>query len=308
MHHFSIKNLLLYNIDPELSHNYSIIFPSKTSKNPILYGHYDHSCAKEELSAVRVENYYTIFIFKKCNFDFIFDDIIYHPKPGDVIAISRCAQYIVNYYKSDSIEYYELNFPVSFFEDFFEDSTSVLNIFYNKNTDKKYNIYSLANEHNKEILSYLNKLDALSSKENVLQNMLSFSYIIQIFSIIATQKNHENMEIYSKIPTPLANALRYIHKNFTNIQNISEISSELHFSTVYISRLFKENLDCTLLEYISNLRLLYSIQLIESGASITDACYQSGFSSYTYFITQFKKKFGITPGKFKRNHTKNYAP
>jgi AraC-like DNA-binding protein len=40
------------------------------------------------------------------------------------------------------------------------------------------------------------------------------------------------------------------------------------------------------------------------GFSITEACYQSGFSDYANFIRSFTKTVGISPGRFSRKNVR----
>ncbi|MBQ3028199.1 MAG: AraC family transcriptional regulator, partial [Lachnospiraceae bacterium] len=39
--------------------------------------------------------------------------------------------------------------------------------------------------------------------------------------------------------------------------------------------------------------------LLQEGASVTEACYRSGFNDYANFIRSFKKVTGVSPGKYR---------
>jgi len=41
------------------------------------------------------------------------------------------------------------------------------------------------------------------------------------------------------------------------------------------------------------------------GDSVTDACYESGFSDYSYFIATFHKETGMTPLQYQKKKYKD---
>lgn len=54
--------------------------------------------------------------------------------------------------------------------------------------------------------------------------------------------------------------------------------------------------------YINELKLNYAINLMySSNLSITDICFECGFSNISWFYKLFEREYGISPAKFKRN-------
>ena len=53
-------------------------------------------------------------------------------------------------------------------------------------------------------------------------------------------------------------------------------------------------------KYIRQRRLGAAIGYLNSGKSVTEACFNSGFSDCSKFIALFKKAFGMTPLKYKK--------
>ena len=54
----------------------------------------------------------------------------------------------------------------------------------------------------------------------------------------------------------------------------------------------------TLLYQISSLCL--AKRILEQGASVTEACYESGFNDCSYFIKCFRKSVGFTPYQYRK--------
>ena len=68
----------------------------------------------------------------------------------------------------------------------------------------------------------------------------------------------------------------------------------------YLSRCFRKHLGTTISQYIWDARLTYAANLLmHSYLDITDICFESGFSNVSWFYTQFRKKFGISPRAFR---------
>ncbi len=81
------------------------------------------------------------------------------------------------------------------------------------------------------------------------------------------------------------------------------LAEELHISRVQLYRKTKAVLGITISDYIQNIRLEKSKELLvgENDLSIADIAYSVGFSSPNYFSTAFKNKYDITPNAFKKS-------
>lgn len=96
----------------------------------------------------------------------------------------------------------------------------------------------------------------------------------------------------------------YIHKNYTDSQfSLGAAASYADLSPGSTTKLFVANEGITPAEYIGKLRTQTGIDLLEKGATVTEAALQVGFASEESFIRVFKKHMGKTPGEWKRNNT-----
>ena len=78
------------------------------------------------------------------------------------------------------------------------------------------------------------------------------------------------------------------------------IAAEVSLSASYLRDLFKRMEGMALLEYVGLRRLELAKQLlVGSDASVREVCDRSGFISYSYFFTYFKKATGKTPTEFR---------
>ncbi len=100
--------------------------------------------------------------------------------------------------------------------------------------------------------------------------------------------------------------LRYITENCHRSIKMSELAENFNYSVSTLSHLFKARCSKSLPEYICALRLQEAKEhLIHSDSSITEIAQFLGFNSGNYFSAVFKKKFGITPKKYREKHRKS---
>lgn len=100
-------------------------------------------------------------------------------------------------------------------------------------------------------------------------------------------------------------AIDYISANFNKPIKISQISKSIHISEKYLSTLFKKETGISLVSYIEQVRLQEACRLL----TYTDLTYSQiadnlSFSSQSYFIKQFKKKYSLTPMQYRINNKK----
>ncbi len=99
----------------------------------------------------------------------------------------------------------------------------------------------------------------------------------------------------------LSEIMGYIDKNATTLESLSQAASELGISPQYMSSYFSRRVGTTLASYLQAKRISIAKQLLDSGADVTAACYESGFNDCSYFIRVFRRFVGMTPLKYKKD-------
>ena len=102
-------------------------------------------------------------------------------------------------------------------------------------------------------------------------------------------------------------ALFYIDRNFDKRMTLSELSTALSVSVSGLCHSFKERYGKTVVEYITEKRLLYAKKLLvtESAVSVKEIATLSGFDDASYFSRAYKKRYGHSPTE-ERNICKSY--
>lgn len=94
----------------------------------------------------------------------------------------------------------------------------------------------------------------------------------------------------------ISGLLSYINSHLDGDLSIPRLSKECCLSPSHLMHRFKAETGCTIGYYITQKRLALARELLSSGrANATQACFQSGFSSYSAFLRAYKRQFGSPP-------------
>lgn len=97
-------------------------------------------------------------------------------------------------------------------------------------------------------------------------------------------------------------AADYIKRNYNKKLTIDEIARAVYLSPCYLSRIFKQTLGCTLMEYKNQVRIEKAKKMLRNPKyNIMQVAEKSGFDDPAYFTRVFKRVEGITPSRFKQN-------
>lgn len=291
-----------YDVDLYTTSCYALLYSYGNSPaSPIVFKHFvhDHNISSEIKYQID-RNYCSLYIFLTGKFSFMFDSCVYNPSFGDIVLIRNGEKALSCFYQNTFVDYYEINFPMEFFETL-GNKNPFYAPFYKRDFGEK-NMVTLSTLSCDKMLQKLKSIESLITSKDNDMDFLAYSYIIQIMGLVNAQFSKEGSRSLSfKIPSKLKDAVDYIHLNFTTLTSIDEVASHCHITNTYLSRMFKSFLQCTPNEYLTNLRISHAKYLLDQGSSVTDACYKAGFNSYSYFIAKFKHITGVTPLQFKKN-------
>jgi AraC-like DNA-binding protein len=98
-------------------------------------------------------------------------------------------------------------------------------------------------------------------------------------------------------------SLTHIHKHFTTDVDVDELAAMEHLSASRFRCLFKSATGMSPTEYVINLRMDKACQLLtDTESTVSEIAAMCGYSNVLYFIRIFKKKKGITPGKYREKY------
>ena len=103
----------------------------------------------------------------------------------------------------------------------------------------------------------------------------------------------------------LRSVLAFIHGHFSEKLPLAQCAALANLSPSEFSRRFKRTMHCTLTDYIRQVRIQHSAALLlDPARSISQIAYECGFSTTSYFISQFRQATGLTPLRYRQTHSK----
>jgi AraC-like DNA-binding protein len=104
----------------------------------------------------------------------------------------------------------------------------------------------------------------------------------------------------------LYSLIDFIKQNLNKNLNLDLLAREVGFSKTKLQSMFHYFFHQSTYSFIKDFKLDKSIELLmKSEADITMIAHQLGYNSSTHFINIFKKHFGLSPKRFKKEHLKN---
>lgn len=116
-------------------------------------------------------------------------------------------------------------------------------------------------------------------------------------------QSHQHHEILSyRTAEKLEKSVDYIHKHYKSehisIRHLAELSA---VSETYFRRRFKTIYQVSPNRYITNLKMEYAAQMLQSRLyTVTEVSERTGYSSVKYFERVFKQRYGRTPSDYMR--------
>ena len=228
-----------------------------------------------------------IFFNVSCDASFFVNGQLYPIQPGDVVVSRPGDLHMCVFHKTTVQEHFCLWIDA--------DTDSPLFDFLRKSP------FSPLLSFSQEIKDELHEL-FLSLAQTDPQHASPFVRTCTLLRILAVLNNadfvrHEEMPI----PAELQRIVTDIRQNFASVHAVQDLASAHFISSATLTRWFRHYFHTSPRDYLESVRLSNAISLLNRGATVTEACMQSGFSDCSHFIALFKKKFGKTPLQYKKD-------
>lgn len=96
-------------------------------------------------------------------------------------------------------------------------------------------------------------------------------------------------------------AADYIRGHYAEPLSLEQVAAQVYLNPEYFSRAFKEEMGQNFVNFLTDVRLQHSVQLLETTAlRVQNIAQAVGYSNVSYFSTTFKKKYGMSPYEYRR--------
>lgn len=100
----------------------------------------------------------------------------------------------------------------------------------------------------------------------------------------------------------LNSALEFIQANFCGGVTVEEVIDNSGFSKNLFYKMFKSKMKVNPRDYIEAERLRTATMLLLEGKKVKEVAGSVGFNDVSYFNKVFKRKYGVTPGEYKKEN------
>lgn len=97
----------------------------------------------------------------------------------------------------------------------------------------------------------------------------------------------------------VAQAMRWLELQYDRPISIEQLSSSLGYHRTHLSKMFKETVGLSPMQYLMQLRLERGKSLLASSLTVEQIASSVGFSDPLHFSKQFRKKYGLSPVKLR---------
>lgn len=247
---------------------------------------------------------YELYLFLRGNVNFYIENSCYRLQPGDLIVISP--EEMHRSFSLDDTEYERItiNLQKSYLHRLSTPSTLLSACFHYRPMGKG-NIVHLTEAQLEQFLQLTGELEQALSSEAYGTDIQANCFIAQLLVLANTVFQQASFIPADIMPALVRQTMDYIEGHLAEDITLVQLAGLFHLNSTYISRQFKKHTGLTLRSYILDRRIALAKSLLGEGLSITEACYQSGFSDYANFIRSFTRVTGISPGRYAK---KNASP
>ncbi len=225
----------------------------------------------------------------------------HHAHAGDLIILMPQVIHSLEEYDNQTAEYYNIVFDFSILgNDTRYEKYLVPFLTHEKKIDFYNKKGSKLNESLKPLILSLieNRRSSYTTHEYLVKsNLFMIMHILTQHSYNSNENDIALQMTYDKLKL----VLYHIQNSYSNNISIKNAATLCGFSESHFMKLFKDLTGMSFTAYLVNYRLeLSAKQLKETNLSIIDISTNCGFNNHSYFTRAFKKKYGISPSKYRK--------
>ncbi|GAA4844141.1 hypothetical protein GCM10023310_22610 [Paenibacillus vulneris] len=119
------------------------------------------------------------------------------------------------------------------------------------------------------------------------------SYVLSALQRIREEREEQTIHVLDK-------AKSYIESKFTEDISLEEVADVVHLNPHYFSKVFKQHIGETFIDFLTRLRIERAKELMASNElSLKEVCFEVGYKDPNYFSRVFKKVTGMTPTDYR---------
>lgn len=266
------------------------------------YEVYEKQGAPLGAATFHYHNFYEIIYVLEGEYSSLLENQLYHLKKGDFLLID--CNVIHKYHhiekKHDSSKRIILWITKNMLEKLSDGAVDLSGCFHNGDT-KAYHFPVYYEEMLRGYLMKLTMSELIEGQVPASKEVMDRGYLTLFFSYLNLLCSRQEYLFKEEetISHPLVESVSsYIETHIHQNISIDDLAVEVHMSKYHFLRKFKEITGVTVHTFITNKRLIHAAEGLRKGQSIAQVSQEAGFTDYSSFLRNFKKTFGVPPGKY----------
>lgn len=149
----------------------------------------------------------------------------------------------------------------------------------------------------REVQSMMGLLSDEESYEDILELK-----ILELLQYIRRNDKSNMFEMFLNTCLKESDFKDTLLRKYDSVRSIEEMAVLLNMSLSTFKRKFRAEFGCNPHQWLNEQRLNQAAMLLDtSDYSVTDIGFISGFDSMSTFMTAFRKKYGVSPGKYRKS-------
>ncbi len=239
-----------------------------------------------------------VYLFLSGNIRLYIEQTCFSPVPGSLVILNSNEMHRIQSMDNTPYERIVINLKRDYIGALSPDGFSLEDCFYARPLGIG-NLRVLSPEALKEFLTLYRGLESSAAPDCFGRTVVQNAYVSLLLLFLNRQYQADPASYKNTMPAYITGTMQYIESHLEEPLRLSVLANRFHISESYLSSQFKHHTGLTLRAYLLDRKINFAKALLQEGASVTEACYRSGFNDYANFIRSFKKVTGVSPGKYR---------
>ncbi|MEM0940490.1 MAG: AraC family transcriptional regulator [Bacteroidota bacterium] len=169
----------------------------------------------------------------------------------------------------------------------------------------KKNLFRLINKTSRHKIYPVNmKLRAIldqiwnNKEEGIFKLLSTQSLVCELLKLLIVYNETIDLPVKTGDQQRMELAKKILETNYRTPPTIAQLARNIGMNEQKLKKTFKDYFQTTIHQYVHNIKMKYSWSMISSGKyNVNEIADKIGYCNTSKFISAFKNKFGMTPGK-----------
>ena len=165
--------------------------------------------------------------------------------------------------------------------------------------EKAYLGLSFSGAAKSRAVAKLKAMEDLNPFDQLICLLEIFEILSRSLDVQALNDRDTSVKLFMNDKIRMGAIYQYIHTHYNQTPDVHEVAENVHLSTPAFCRYFKKQTKMTFTDFVNQYRITQAKTLLLQNIPVSDACFQVGFNSLSYFSRCFKNITGQKPRDFK---------